>query len=209
MFVNKNLWRVVVSLAVVGIIAIAAGSPATAKPPKAKKKAGGNPSVVMTIEVAATKKQEKITIELYAKDAPETVKHFQNLASENFYNGILFHRYVNGFVIQGGDPKSKKVKGSDIADITPEEVNSKFNLGDGGSGTTVPLEAKASHVRGTIGLARSQDPHSGDSQFFFNLNDNLRLDSGYCSFGKITKGIEIMDKLRQGDKIISVKPVKK
>ena len=58
-----------------------------------------------------------------------------------------------------------------------------------------------------MGLARSEDPGSGDSQFFFNLKDNHNLDSGYCSFGKIVKGLDVMDKLRQGDKIVSIKSV--
>ena len=125
-----------------------------------------------------------------------------------FRSGILFHRYVPGFVLQGGDPASKKVDGGAIADISSEEVGAKYNLGIGGSGKTVPLEAKLSHLRGTLGLARSQDPNSGDSQFFFNLVDNLRLDSGYCVFGKIVKGTEYLDQLRQGDKIRSVRPAK-
>lgn len=206
MKINQTPLRAALALA----LALIVGASAYAKPPKQKKKEAPGNVVEMTIEVRAMKKQAKITIELFAKDAPKTVKHFLELAKKEFYHGILFHRYVDGFVIQAGDPKSKKVNGSDIADITPEEVNAKYQLGNGGSDLgNVPLEAKASHVRGTLGLARSQDPNSGDSQFFFNLADNQRLDAGYCAFGKVTKGIEIMDKLRQGDKIISIKPVKK
>ncbi len=202
--------KTVLRIALTGAFALIVGTSAYAKPPKHKKPVADSNTIEMTLEVRSMKKQVKVTIELFAKDAPKTVKHFLELAKKDFYNGILFHRYVPNFVVQGGDPKSKKVSGGDIADITAEEVNSKYQLGNGGSTLgTVPLEAKASHVRGTLGLARSQDPNSGDSQFFFNLNDNLNLDAGYCAFGKITKGIEVMDKLRQGDKIISIKPVKK
>ncbi len=177
------------------------------------KKPAGNPKVDMLIDVRASKKTVKLVIELFAKDAPETVKHFQELAAKKFYDGILFHRFVPRFVIQGGDPASKKVDGGLIADISPEEVGQKYSLGIGGSGKMVPLEVKLSHLRGTLGLARSNDPNSGDSQFFFNLSDNLVLDrgpqQGYCVFGKIVKGIEFLDKLRQGDKIRSVRPAKK
>jgi peptidyl-prolyl cis-trans isomerase B (cyclophilin B) len=168
-----------------------------------------NPTAEMKIAKRGT-----IVIELRPDWAPKTVEHFTNLANKKFYNGILFHRYVPNFVIQGGDPGSKKYKTSDLSDISPEEVNAKFNLGGGGSGKNVPLEAKGSHTTGTVGLARGGDPNSGDSQFFFNLVDNTRLDAGYCVFGKVIKGEDVMMKLRQGDKIESVrivkaKPVKK
>jgi cyclophilin family peptidyl-prolyl cis-trans isomerase len=168
-----------------------------------------NPQVEMQIDMRNPKKTVKIIIELYSKEAPKTVQHFLELSNKKFYDGILFHRYVPNFVIQGGDPASKKVDGGLIADMPSEEVGEKYGLGVGGSGKNVPLEAKISHTRGTLGLARSQAPDSGDSQFFFNLVDNLRLDGNYCVFGKVIKGIENIDKLRQGDKIRSVRPVKK
>jgi cyclophilin family peptidyl-prolyl cis-trans isomerase len=154
-------------------------------------------------------KRGTITIELLPNDAPKTVAHFLDLVKKKFYDGILFHRYVKDFVVQGGDPKSKKVDGAKIADIPAEQVATEYGLGDGGSGTTVPLEAKASHDRGTVGLARSSDPNSGDSQFFFNLQPNLRLDGGYCVFGRVVdkKSLAVMDKIRQGDKITSIRLV--
>ena len=170
-----------------------------AKPPSSSK---ANPKVTMIVEKRGT-----ITIELFQKDAPKTVGHFLDLVNKKFYDGILFHRYVNNFVVQAGDPKSKTVEGSKIADITAEEAGEKYQLGSGGSGSTVPLEAKQPHERGSLGLARSQAPDSGDSQFFFNLQDNHQLDEGYCVFGKITKGLDVMDKIKQGDKITSVRLV--
>lgn len=206
MLVAKTVLRAALTCALM----LSVGVSAYAKPPKQKKPAASSNTVEVTIEVRSMKKKATITLEMFAKDAPQTVKHFLELAKKEFYHGILFHRYVGGFVVQAGDPKSKKVNGGDIADITPEEVNSKYRLGDGGSDLgNVPLEAKASHVRGTVGLARSRDPNSGDSQFFFNLSDNLMLDGKYCAFAKVVKGIEVMDKLRQGDKIVSIKPAKK
>jgi cyclophilin family peptidyl-prolyl cis-trans isomerase len=180
-------------------VLIAAQASALAKPAQA-----ANPRVSMVVEKRGT-----ILIELLPGDAPKTVAHFLELVKKKFYDGILFHRYVPGFVVQGGDPKSKKVDGAKIADIPAEQVATQFGLGDGGSGTTVPLEARASHDRGTVGLARSSDPNSGDSQFFFNLQPNLRLDGGYCVFGRVVdkKSLAVMDKIRQGDKITSIRVV--
>lgn len=184
-------------LGLVGVSLLAAESPASAKPPAVTK---GNPRVVMVVE-----KRGELTIELYAKDAPKTTAHFLDLVKQKFYDGILFHRYVDSFVVQGGDPKSKEVDGKLIADISAEQAGQQYGLGMGGSGKTVPLEAKRPHERGTLGLARSQDPNSGDSQFFFNLKDNHQLDSGYCSFGKVVKGLDVMDKIKQGDRIKSIR----
>lgn len=156
-------------------------------------------------------KRGTILIELRPDYAPKTVAHFVELVNKKFYDGILFHRYVDGFVIQAGDPNSKKYATKDLSDITAEEVGQRFRLGGGGSGKSVPLEAKGSNTEGTVGLARSSQPDSGDSQFFFNLADNSKLDTmmgGYCMFGKVVKGADVMMKLRQGDKIESIRIVK-
>jgi cyclophilin family peptidyl-prolyl cis-trans isomerase len=142
-------------------------------------------------------------IEMYPAAAPKTVAHITALCKRHFYDGQLFHRYIEGFVIQTGDPASKSVKPSDIAGLPPEEVGTRFRLGIGGSGETVPLEAKLSNLPGTLGLAHAVRPDSGDSQFFINLGDNGRLDSDFCAFGRVVSGIEIVPRLRQGDRIVS------
>jgi cyclophilin family peptidyl-prolyl cis-trans isomerase len=165
--------------------------------------AQSNPRVEMEIE-----KKGKITIELLPESAPKTVAHFRKLVEKKFYDGILYHRVVPGFVAQAGDPTSKKHKPSDLAGLSSEEVGAKFKLGMGGSGKTVPLEANIPHDRGTLGLARSSDPNSGDSQFFLNLVPNHSLDGQYCVFGKITKGLDVMDKIAIGDRIKSVREIK-
>jgi cyclophilin family peptidyl-prolyl cis-trans isomerase len=169
-----------------------------AKPTIAEQKGNKNPRLEMVIQNRGT-----IIIELYKNDAPKTVEHFISLVNKHFYDGTLFHRVIAGFVAQGGDPKTKGVDGATIANLDPN--NSGY--GEGGSGTTVPLEVKAQHDRGTLGLARAQDPNSGDSQFFFNLVPNHSLDSGYCCFGKVVKGMDVMDAIRQGDKITSLKVI--
>lgn len=165
--------------------------------------AQSKPRVEMEIE-----KKGKITIELLPESAPKTVAHFRKLVEKKFYDGILYHRVVPGFVAQAGDPNSKKHKPSDLAGLSSEEVGAKFNLGVGGSGKNVPLEANLPHDRGTLGLARSQNPDSGDSQFFLNLVPNHNLDGQYCVFGKVTKGLDVMDKIAIGDRIKSVREIK-
>lgn len=165
--------------------------------------AQSNPRVDMVIEKRGT-----VSIELLPKSAPKTVAHFLKLTEKKFYDGILFHRVVPGFVAQAGDPASKKYKPSDLNGLSSEEIGNKFQLGSGGSGANVPLEAKTPHDRGTLGLARSQAPDSGDSQFFLNLVPNHSLDGNYCVFGKVTKGLDVMDKIQNGDRITSIRVIK-
>ena len=187
---------IVSALAVASVVLLPSSALARVAPPK----------LAMVVEMK-NKKTATIEIELYQKDAPKTVAHILDLVNKKFYDGILFHRFAEGFVVQAGDPKSRNMdlKNAKI-ETTPLGVMIE-GLGEGGSGTTVPLEAKAKHDRGTLGMARSSAPDSGDSQFFFNLKANHSLDSGYCSFGKITKGLDIMDKLRAGDKIKTVRVI--
>ena len=117
-------------------------------------------------------------IELY-QDTPISSANFEKLVKEGFYDGLTFHRYEPGFVIQGGDPKGD---------------------GTGGSDDTINLELVGkSHSRGTVGMARSNAPNSASSQFFVNLADNDFLDSGYAVFGNVTEGMDVVDSLRAGD----------
>jgi cyclophilin family peptidyl-prolyl cis-trans isomerase len=162
----------------------------------------GKPNPQLTMVIA---KRGTIIIELYPNAAPKTVAHIVGLVNRNFYNGQLFHRVIPEFVAQTGDPKSKNVDGAKLHGLTDLQVSQKFNLGNGGSGKKVPLEPKLPHERGTVGLASSQEIDSGDSQFFFNLKANHNLDSAYCVFGKVIKGIEIMDKIELGDRITSLR----
>jgi peptidyl-prolyl cis-trans isomerase B (cyclophilin B) len=106
------------------------------------------------------------------------------LVSSRFYDGLVFHRYVSGFVIQGGDPTG---------------------TGGGGSDKTIPLEVtKHKHVKGALGMARTQDPNSASSQFYICLDDTPNLDGGYAVFGQVVDGMENVLQLRQGDKMVKV-----
>lgn len=122
-----------------------------------------------------------ISVELDADVAPITVTNFVQLAKDRFYDGLTFHRIISGFMIQGGDPLGNGTGGS--------EKTIKGEFADNG------VENSISHVRGTISMARSQDYDSASSQFFIMHKDNTGLDGQYAAFGKVTKGMEIVDKI--------------
>lgn len=122
-----------------------------------------------------------IEIELYPETAPITVKNFEKLVSEGFYDGLIFHRVISGFMIQGGDPTGTGYHGSD------EQIKGEF-LANG-------VVNKLSHTRGVISMARSQNPNSASSQFFICHEDAVFLDGNYAAFGKVTKGMEVVDEI--------------
>lgn len=118
-----------------------------------------------------------ITVKLDAEAAPITVKNFVKLAKDGFYDGLTFHRIIEGFMMQGGAPG----KGSAKADNIVGEFSS--------NGHDNPL----SHTRGAISMARANDPNSGSSQFFIVHEDSTYLDGQYAAFGYVVKGIEVVD----------------
>lgn len=120
-----------------------------------------------------------ISVELDADVAPITVTNFVKLAEEGFYDGLTFHRIINGFMMQGGDPKGDGTGGSD------ETIKGEFS----GNGVANSI----SHTRGTISMARSQMADSASSQFFIMHADNPGLDGDYAAFGQVTEGMEIVD----------------
>lgn len=160
-----------------------------------------NPKIVMDVE-----NRGQIVIELFPAKAPKTVEHILKLVQEKFFDGILFHRVVPGFVAQAGDPASKKVdRAKALADADGQ--GGTKGLGDGGSGKTIPFERNdLRHDKGTLGMAlEGPQTDTGDSQFFINLVDNYRLDGKYCVFGKVVKGMDIVLKIERADKISSVR----
>ena len=121
----------------------------------------------------------KIQLELDAKAAPITVENFLKLVNEGFYNGLTFHRIINGFMMQGGDPNGDGTGGSD------QTITGEFS----GNG----IENDLSHTRGAISMARSNDPDSASSQFFIVHEDSTYLDGQYACFGYVTSGMDIVD----------------
>ena len=157
-----------------------------------------NGAIKATVEVEG---RGTMQIELYPKAAPKTVEQIVKLCKKNFYEGILFHRVVSGFVAQAGDPGSKKHKTSELKGLTSDDVSAKFQLGSGGTGAQIPLEVGLPHSQFSLGMARSEAEDSGDCQFYINLNANNSLDAKYCVFGRIVSGQEIATEIAIGDKI--------
>ena len=124
---------------------------------------------------------DKIVVELYPEIAPITVENFKNLVSESYYNGIIFHRVIAGFMIQGGDPTGTGMGGS------KKTIKGEFKI----NGVNNTL----SHKRGVISMARTQIPDSASSQFFICHADATFLDGQYAGFGAVVEGIETIDKI--------------
>lgn len=120
-----------------------------------------------------------ITVELDQSAAPITCANFVELANSGFYNGLTFHRIEPGFVIQGGDPNGNGTGGSEH-DIVGEFAENGY-------------KNDLSHVRGTISMARANDPNSASSQFFIMHQDNTGLDGKYAAFGTVTDGMDVVD----------------
>ena len=126
-----------------------------------------------------------ISFNLLPDLAPETVRNFVKLAKDGFYDGILFHRVIPGFMIQGGDPNTKN-------------PNMKGQWGMGGPGYNVKAEFNSrSHLRGIVSMARSTDPNSAGSQFFIMHANNTGLDHQYTVFGEVTEGMDTVDKITE------------
>lgn len=124
-------------------------------------------------------KDGRVVIELRPDLAPKHVERIKELVRNGFYNGLVFHRVIDGFMAQGGDPTGN---------------------GTGGSGTNIPAEFSSEpFLRGTVGAARSQDPNSADSQFFIMFAPGSFLDGQYTVWGKVTSGMEFVDKITKGE----------
>ncbi len=124
---------------------------------------------------------QKIELELYPEVAPITVKNFEKLVSEGFYDGLIFHRVIPGFMIQGGDPLGNGMGGAD------ENIKGEFRA----NGVKNDLK----HTRGVISMARAFDPNSASSQFFIMHADAPHLDGQYAAFGKVVSGMEAVDEI--------------
>ena len=138
-----------------------------------------HPIVTMNIKGYGT-----VTLELYPEKAPNTVNNFVTLANSGFYDGLTFHRIIEGFMIQGGDPEG---------------------IGTGGPGYTIPGEFASNgytandlkHNKGVISMARSQAPDSAGSQFFIMSEDSPHLDGDYAAFGEVTSGIDVIEAIEK------------
>ena len=135
-------------------------------------------------EVAVLKTNDgEMVVEFWPEVTPRTVENFKKLARQGFYDGTAFHRIMKGFMIQGGDPNTK-------------DPSKESSYGTGGPGYKIPAEFNdRPHVRGVLSMARSADPNSAGSQFFICLGTASSLDHKYTAFGKVIKGLDVLDKI--------------
>lgn len=158
------------------------------KPEATDYSSDDNPVVTIAME-----NDGEITIELYPEVAPNTVNNFISLVEDEFYDGLIFHRVIPSFMIQGGDPEG---------------------TGMGGPGYSIKGEFAANgfendlrHERGVISMARANDPNSAGSQFFIMTDDAEHLDGDYAAFGKVLEGMHIVDKIVHSERDGNDKPV--
>lgn len=145
---------------------------------------------MITIEM---ENKKQIKIELYPDKAPITCENFKKLVQEGFYDGLIFHRVIKGFMIQGGCPDGTGMGGPGYS------IKGEFKT----NGFDNPIK----HVRGVISMARSQMPNSAGSQFFIMHEDATHLDGQYAAFGKVIEGMDVVDEIAQTDVDYNDKPV--
>ncbi|HZX21801.1 MAG TPA: peptidylprolyl isomerase [Clostridia bacterium] len=146
-----------------------------------------NPIVTITMENG-----KQMKAELYPEIAPNTVNNFISLINQGYYDGVIFHRVIPGFMIQGGDPKGEGTGGPGYS-IKGEFTDNGF-------------ENNLKHTRGVLSMARTMIPDSAGSQFFIMVADSPHLDGQYAAFGKITEGIEVADEIVSVDRDYRDKP---
>lgn len=135
-----------------------------------------DPLVTITME-----NNEEIKLELYPDIAPNTVANFVTLINKGFYDGLIFHRVIPGFMIQGGDPAGNGTGGPDYSIFGEFSVNG--------------FENNLKHERGVLSMARTNDPNSAGSQFFIMVDESSQLDGQYAAFGKVIEGMEVVDSI--------------
>lgn len=137
-----------------------------------------NENPIVTIEM---ENGDIMKLELYPETAPNTVNNFISLVNKGFYDGLTFHRIIEGFMIQGGDPAGNGTGGPDYC------IPGEFSANG--------FDNTLKHSAGVLSMARAQDPDSAGSQFFIMHKDSPHLDGSYAAFGKITEGMDIVDKI--------------
>jgi len=155
-----------------------------------------------------------IKVKLYGNEAPVNTANFVELAQKGFYDNVKFHRLEPGFVIQGGDPQTAALSSKDVVKLVDSQKQGVYEpgqpaLGTGGPGYMIkgefdPANVAHKHVDGTLAMARSNDPNSAGSQFYFTLGPQSFLDGQYTVFGDTIEGLPVVHKLAVGDVIESI-----
>ncbi|MBE6027751.1 MAG: peptidylprolyl isomerase [Clostridiales bacterium] len=172
----KYLLVMMISVSLMALAACGGGQAEPSEPETPEKEGIGIHHAEIEIADYGT-----VTVELDGDTAPITVQNFMDIANSGFYDGLTFHRIIDGFMIQGGDPNGNGTGGSD-KNIVGEFASNGY-------------ENNIAHVKGVISMARSQDPDSASSQFFIMVADAPHLDGEYAAFGHVTSGQEIVDKV--------------
>lgn len=149
---------------------------------------GDNPIVTMMMENGG-----EVQMELYPDIAPNTVNNFISLVEDGFYDGLIFHRVISGFMIQGGDPEGAGTGGPGYA------IKGEFSSND--------FENNLEHDRGVLSMARSMEPDSAGSQFFIITDPSPHLDGDYAAFGKVIEGMEVVDEIVSAERDNADKPL--
>lgn len=171
-------------------------APVVMAPPPALRAQPQKPAPPKRVAVVTMEKGGEIVLEFFPADAPKHVENFITLAGKGFYDSQRVHRVDPGFVVQFGDPKSKTLPMDH-----PE-------MGTGGPGYTIKAEFnKRPFDRGILGMARTQDPDSAGSQVYVMLGNAHFLNGQYTAFGRVASGMDVVDKIKVGDRIKSVKIV--
>ena len=158
----------------------------SAQPAAESAKAAVEPFTKVRHAEITVKDYGTIKLELDEGTAPITVENFIKLAKDGFYDGLTFHRIMDGFMIQGGDPLGNGTGGS------KDKIKGEFTS----NGVNNPI----SHVKGVISMARANDPNSASSQFFITVADSTFLDGSYAAFGRVTEGQEVVDRIAKDAK---------
>ena len=149
-----------------------------------------NPVITVTMENG-----DIIRAELYTEIAPNTVNNFISLVNKNFYDGLIFHRVINGFMIQGGDPEGSGMGGPGYS------IRGEFSQNG--------FQNDLKHTEGVLSMARSMMPDSAGSQFFIMHKNSPHLDGAYAAFGKVIEGMDVVDKIAQCATDFSDRPLEK
>lgn len=171
---SATVWKIGAAIAVCALLLAVAGCAASTDTEPSSSASGSYADIVIA-------DYGTITISLDSESAPETVDNFISLAESGFYDGLTFHRIIEGFMMQGGDPDGNGYGGSETT------ITGEFSA----NGHNNPL----SHTRGTVSMARSEDYNSASSQFFIVQQDSTYLDGGYAAFGRVTSGMDIVDQI--------------
>lgn len=186
---NKGFSFVFALLAVVLILTGCKASKESEKNEDYSSKVKENPIVTITMN-----NDKKIVIELKPSTAPNTVANFISLAKKGFYDGLIFHRVIPDFMIQGGDPSGNGTGGPDYS------IEGEFSKNG--------FKNDLKHERGVISMARSDDPNSAGSQFFIMVKEASHLDGDYAAFGKVIEGMETVDAIAAAERDSADKPLK-